>query len=86
MNAREHFIWARDRAMEYVGMGDGPAAFTSLMSDLAKHDSTKDIMANLSDLGFGLLLLDIQRGGNGAEEMRKFIEGIPEPAAVESDA
>jgi hypothetical protein len=79
VNAQEHFRWAVDRAMEYVEMGDGTNALNSLISDLRKHERTAHIMANLEQLATGLLMLDLRKGGNGAEEMRRFIKGIPEP-------
>lgn len=80
MNAQEHFRWARERALVYCDIGDGSSALTSLVSDLRKHERTEHIMGNLEALAMGLLILDLRKGGNGAEEMRKFIDGIPEPA------
>lgn len=79
MDALEHFRWARTRALEYCDMGDGSGALGSLVSDLNKHERTQHIMRNLQELAMGLLILDLQRGRNGGEEMRKFIDGIPEP-------
>jgi len=80
VNAPEHFRWARDRAMEYVEMGDGALAMSSLVSDLNKHEGTAHIMADLSTLMIGEYLIDGVRG------VKRFIEGLPEPAASEESA
>jgi len=75
-SAAEHFAWARDRAMEYVEMGDGGAAMSSLVSDLKKHSGTAHILSSgLQTLFLGEVML---AGAHGA---RRFIEGIPAPAA-----
>jgi len=74
MTAREHFIWARERALEYVGLGDGPRAIASLTSDLGKHEGTRDMLANLHAVAAGEVALA------GSEGARRFIEGLPAPA------
>lgn len=78
MNAAEHFEWARDRAREYVSLGDGPSAIGSFISDLSKHEGTRNIIDDtLAMLAMGEVLL------GGAEGAKRFIEGFPVPA-VES--
>ena len=74
MDAAEHFEWARERAMEYVAMGDGAGAMGSLVSDLNKHPGTRNIL----DEGLQFLFLgEVMLGG--AEGARRFITGIPVP-------
>lgn len=73
MNAAEHFEWSRQRAMEYVEMGDGGTAISSLVSDLAKHPGTEHILDELLPLAMGEVMLA------GARGARRFIEGLPVP-------
>ena len=42
MTREEHMQWCKDRAMEYVERGDLVNAVASMMSDLSKHDETRD--------------------------------------------
>lgn len=37
MNRAEHLQWAKNRAIEYVDLGDFPSAIASMHSDLNKH-------------------------------------------------
>lgn len=37
MTRAEHLAWAKQRALEYVDMGDISGALASMMSDLGKH-------------------------------------------------
>jgi hypothetical protein len=77
-SAREHFERAKARAIEYVDMGDGASALSSLVSDLNKHDGTSSILND------GLLMLftgEVMLAG--ADGARRFIDGLPGPA-VES--
>jgi hypothetical protein len=77
VNAAEHFDWAVGRAMEYVEMGDGVNAMSSLISDLGKHDGTSGILnPPLQGLLLGEVLLD------GARGARRFIEGLPRPVTA----
>jgi hypothetical protein len=74
MNAAEHFAWARQRAMEYVEIGDGPTAMASLVSDLGKHEGTAGILTpNLLTLFLGEVMI------GGAQGARRFIDGLPGP-------
>lgn len=77
MTAAEHFAWARERALEYVHMGDGGAALASLISDLGKHPGTAHIMtADLQMLAMGEVMLAGPRGA------LRFIEGLPAPGGA----
>lgn len=68
---KEHLAWAKQRALELLDQGDRRKAFLSLLSDLRKHDGTKDHPM----LTLGPQLFD---GGHldSSIEMRKFIEGF----------
>lgn len=71
MNRTEHLQWRKDRALEYVAMGDLNQAFASMESDLRKHPET----ANRPGIGLGTGLLMVSKL-NTPEEMGKFIEGF----------
>lgn len=67
----EHLQWCKDRAIEYVQQGDVTNAAASFMSDMDKHDETRNhaalkLMATM--LFTGQL--------NSPDEMRKFILGF----------
>lgn len=68
---KEHLAWAKQRALELLGKGERRQAFISLLSDLRKHEGTKDHPM----LTLGPQLFD---GGHldSMIEMRKFIEGF----------
>ena len=36
----EHLDWCKERALEYVEVGDFPQAMASMVSDLSKHEET----------------------------------------------
>lgn len=74
--AREHFLWARERALDYVDRGDGPHAIASLFTDLRSHEGTRAMIEDntVSLLAVSELLI---AGDTGA---RRFIEGLPVPA------
>lgn len=66
----EHLAWCKERALQYVEIGDLHQAFASFGSDMNKHDET----AGHAALTLGLMLM---MGGHLSTpaEMRKFIEG-----------
>lgn len=67
----DHLAWCKQRALEYVDLGDNPQAFASMASDLNKHSGTQGHSA----IQLGTMLLF---GGHLStpEQMRKFIEGF----------
>ena len=71
MNRGDHLQWAKDRALQYVAVGDMNRAFASLGSDLNEHDELR----NHSGLTLGTMLLMAGKLGT-AREMRKFIVGF----------
>lgn len=71
VSRQDHLVWCKNRALEYVEMGDIAQAWASMASDLHKHPETDWHPA--LDLGTMLIV-----GGHlsSQEEMRKFIEGF----------
>ena len=67
----EHLQWCKDRALEYVEMGDLKQAFASMGSDLRKHPETSRHPG--IELGMGLLWTNQL---NTKEKMKKFIQGF----------
>jgi uncharacterized membrane protein YecN with MAPEG domain len=73
MNAKEHFEWCKERAKEYVAMGDAQNAFNSFVIDMKNHEETKDrIPAALAMIGMMEIL-------NGPQAVWHWIEGFPSP-------
>jgi hypothetical protein len=68
---QEHLEWCKKRALEYSDAGDTAQAFSSMTSDLGKHDDTR----NHAAIELGMMML---MGGmlSSPSEMRKFIEGF----------
>jgi hypothetical protein len=69
----QHLKWCKDRAMEYVNMGDNSQALASMASDLGKHPDTAPSSGMASTLGIGLLMAG-QLGT--VEQGAKFIQGF----------
>jgi hypothetical protein len=70
MTREEHLQWCKDRALQYVDENDLPQALASMMSDLSKHDETKQP----ADSILNTLGLVAAMSGN-PDEMRRFING-----------
>jgi hypothetical protein len=71
MTRSEHLAWCKKRALEYVDKGDTTAAYSSMVSDMRKHDDLKDHSA----IQLGLMLMvsgDLQT----PIKMRDFINGF----------
>jgi len=73
MTRAEHLQWAKDRANEYVDMGDLSQAFASLASDLSKHPELFDANQLNSTLGAAQLFSGML---DTPEKMRRWIEGF----------
>ena len=71
MTRAEHLQWCKDRAIEYIKVGDAEQAFASFGSDMAKHTDT----ANHSALKLGAMLFF---GGHLATpaKMEQWINGF----------
>jgi hypothetical protein len=73
MDRNQHLKWCKDRALEYVIVGDNEQAIASMASDLGKHP---DILSAVEIcLGFGMELLTSGKL-NSTEKMRIFINGF----------
>jgi hypothetical protein len=71
MTRDEHIEWCKQRALEYVDGGDINNALASMLSDLTKHDETK----NHSAITIGVMLAASGHLST-PHEMRRFIEGF----------
>lgn len=67
----EHVAWCKERALEYVTMGDLDQALASMCSDLGKHQGTQSLM----QLAIGLSMATPGERDDPAK-MRRFIEGF----------
>ena len=70
MTRDEHLKGCKERAMEYVKNGDLSAAWSSMVSDLLKHDET----SNHPAIVLGMMMA--QGFLNTPDDMTKFIEGF----------
>ena len=67
----EHMNWCKTRALEYVEKGDLTNGITSMLSDLGKHDETREHGA------IQLTMMLLMSGNlDTAEKMKKHIEGF----------
>ncbi len=74
MSRAEHLQWCKDRAIALLDGGAPGAdtkAFTSMVSDMNKHDGTRDHVALM--LGTQLTLLP---GGLKGHPLRRWITGF----------
>jgi hypothetical protein len=67
----EHLKWCKERANEYLELGDKNQAFTSFMSNMSKHEETANHMA----LGMGTMLL-VTGNLSTTHEMKNWIDGF----------
>lgn len=72
MTRDEHLEWCKKRALEYLDRGDVRNGFTSMLSDLGKHEETKDHKG--CEIGVGLML--IPGWIDNPVEVRRWIEGF----------
>jgi len=71
MDRAEHLQWCKDRALEYVKIGDMQQAFASFNSDMSKHPET----AGHSALQLGTMLFFAGHLSSPGE-MEKWINGF----------
>ncbi len=71
MTRTEHLKWCKDRALEYVDLGDTTQAYASMISDMRKHSETE----NHSGIELGMMMV-MQGHLSTQKEMRKFILGF----------
>jgi hypothetical protein len=72
MTRGEHLEWAKKRALEYLDSGDVRQGFTSMLSDLTKHEELKDHIGGKLGAQFMMLpgWIDNER------EVRRWIVGF----------
>lgn len=73
MNRAEHLQWAKDRALEYVELGDYPNAYTSFLQDLSIHPELKLALETHIHLGGPQLVAGML---NTARDMTSWINGF----------
>lgn len=71
MNRTEHLNWCKERALQYVNIGDLQQAFASFQSDMTKHDET----TNHIGLKSGIMLMISGHLANKSE-MERWIVGF----------
>ena len=71
MTRTEHLEWCKQRALEYVDMGDTTNAWASMASDMSKHPETEKHSA----LELGMMML-MAGHLSSSPKMRKFILGF----------
>jgi hypothetical protein len=67
---KEHIVWCKNRAKEYVEIGDFLNAVWGMLSDLSLHPEAKNYEASKRSLGAATLLK------NEREAVIGFIEGF----------
>ena len=70
MTRGEHLQWCKDRAIEYINIGDLSGAFASMCSDVMKHEETNHHQTT-NELG----MMQLASGHlDTREKMQKWIE------------
>jgi hypothetical protein len=70
MTRAEHLAWCKQRAHEYLAIGDIQNAIQSIMSDVQKHDGTKNVAPEVLALGFSVML------SGDRDQARRYIDGF----------
>ena len=70
MTREQHLAWCRERAHEYVEIGQIQQAITSMMSDLQKHDETMGLTLEQAKHG-----MEVMMAGD-REQARRFIDSF----------
>lgn len=66
----EHLTWCKQRALEYLNRGEFVEAITSMLSDLGKHDETRELGKKMAPIGIFYIIHGDDYGA------RHFIEGF----------
>jgi hypothetical protein len=69
MTRADHVKWCKTRALEYVDQDDCAGAVTSMVSDLGKHEDTKDTAGMFAMLG----MFEVAKG---PAAVRNWIDGF----------
>ena len=70
MTRAEHIEWCKASALEYLDAGDVQNAIASMLSDLSKHDETRDVGKAMGPIGMLAVM------SNDHAQARRFIEGF----------
>lgn len=73
MTRNEHLAWAKERAYEYINLGELDNAFASFSSDLTKHPDLPSLLSIQNTLGAQQLIAGFL---NTPQAMRSWIEGF----------
>lgn len=73
MTRSEHLQWCKQRALEYVKVGDLSQALASMLSDLGKHDETMGSLKSCSPLA---MMLKMTGQLDTRKQMEDFINGF----------
>jgi hypothetical protein len=68
----EHLEWAKQRALEYLEVGDSKDAFASMISDLKKHPE----LENHAGLSIGICFLLLPGWITNKQKLREWIVGF----------
>ncbi len=71
MTRQEHLDWCKQRAREYLAVGDDRQALMSMISDLGKHPETRK--HPMLAIVIPMVFLDQMKN---AEAVSRFIEGF----------
>lgn len=72
MNREEHLKWCKDRAMEYVKVGDYQQAVASMLSDLRTHPENEPSASGIcAQLGIMELM-----NGPTRESITRYVQGF----------
>ena len=73
MTRDEHLEWAKQRAREYLDLGDWEQAWASMVSDLGKHPELEKHIAIEMEM---MLIMMPNSSYTNVPAMRRFIEGF----------
>lgn len=71
MDRNEHMDWCKERAYQYLETGDTTNAWSSMVSDLGKHEET----AGHPAIEIGMMML-MTGQLSSVQDMRNFISGF----------
>ena len=68
----EHVRWCKQRALEYIDLGQPDRAYASMVSDMGKHKETEEAIRLNLVAGAAALKYD------GIDGVRRWVEGFGE--------
>lgn len=70
MNRSDHLQWCKDRANQYLDVGNIQEGVASMLSDLSKHVETEAVGCTLAPMGMMAMM-----SGN-LDEAKRFVNGF----------